>query len=376
MANKPTLKKGAKGPAVKVAQTTLNDRGYDVGDPDGVFGPRTEKAVKAYQNDGMNETIYPSAVDGILGPKTWARLDGASASGGATIAEGPVLGSGGATVVEAPTRVGLLMLFASKVNEDALRFLVLSLNREQAQFEYEFLPFEDDDEFLVPFFGDTPLSRERVQANAGTFTERFCEYLRNANTRWQLKEEPPVHFVLLTTATLRDNYYSVRTGNLSLIALGNWRRVMAPPSLIEFILTLLVQESVGAIAPRLSGSVHLGTKGCLFDFTPVVRDAREKVLHGFICSHCKALLAQDGFKALPEQLEHVLDGKWLGTPGDPGSPAGIAFNLGYDLFVTKGLRATPWESFRGVLQQEGATQIVRAVGVVIVALLVVVLGLK
>jgi peptidoglycan hydrolase-like protein with peptidoglycan-binding domain len=65
----PTIKKGSKGDAVKLAQNRLNMRWYDPGPIDGIFGPKTAKAVRWYQRDRNLDD------DGIIGPKTWARLD-------------------------------------------------------------------------------------------------------------------------------------------------------------------------------------------------------------------------------------------------------------------------------------------------------------
>ena len=57
-----------KGDAVKLAQQLLEDYGYSLGPIDGDFGVNTENAVKQFQTD------YGLAVDGIVGPKTWAML--------------------------------------------------------------------------------------------------------------------------------------------------------------------------------------------------------------------------------------------------------------------------------------------------------------
>lgn len=64
----PLVKKGATGDAVKMLQQLLKDWGYNPGPIDGIFGTKTQKAVKEFQNDLNLE------VDGIAGPITWAML--------------------------------------------------------------------------------------------------------------------------------------------------------------------------------------------------------------------------------------------------------------------------------------------------------------
>jgi peptidoglycan hydrolase-like protein with peptidoglycan-binding domain len=71
----PTIKVGSKGAAVKLAQTRLNARGYAAGTADGLFGNLTRNAVKSYQADRAQHTVAPLQSDGVVGPKTWARLD-------------------------------------------------------------------------------------------------------------------------------------------------------------------------------------------------------------------------------------------------------------------------------------------------------------
>ena len=68
----PILRKGSKGEYVMLLQTKLIMLGYDLGSygADGDFGTKTLDAVKKFQrNHGLT-------VDGIVGPATWAVLDG------------------------------------------------------------------------------------------------------------------------------------------------------------------------------------------------------------------------------------------------------------------------------------------------------------
>jgi peptidoglycan hydrolase-like protein with peptidoglycan-binding domain len=65
----PTLKKGSTGNPVRRAQKRLTLASYDTGGVDGIFGAKTESGVKTFQGD------QSLAVDGIVGPATWAKID-------------------------------------------------------------------------------------------------------------------------------------------------------------------------------------------------------------------------------------------------------------------------------------------------------------
>ena len=62
------LRKGSRGDAVKRVQQLLVERGYNPGVVDGIFGPRTEIAVLAFQEAATLR------VDGLVGPSTRTAL--------------------------------------------------------------------------------------------------------------------------------------------------------------------------------------------------------------------------------------------------------------------------------------------------------------
>jgi peptidoglycan hydrolase-like protein with peptidoglycan-binding domain len=78
------IQPGSTGPDVKLAQERLNQRGATLA-TDGIFGPLTENAVRAYQTarsipappapPGPFALNWPLIVDGIVGNETWGRLD-------------------------------------------------------------------------------------------------------------------------------------------------------------------------------------------------------------------------------------------------------------------------------------------------------------
>lgn len=63
------LRKGDSGNCVRWVQYMLVNHGYHI-DVDGIFGPKTDEAVRAFQADNP-----PLAVDGIVGPATRAKLE-------------------------------------------------------------------------------------------------------------------------------------------------------------------------------------------------------------------------------------------------------------------------------------------------------------
>ena len=70
LAARPTsiLKRGSKGKDVEFLQERLNSLGYDLA-VDGVYGPKTEAAVRAFQKDNKIDS------DGVVGNDTWSAID-------------------------------------------------------------------------------------------------------------------------------------------------------------------------------------------------------------------------------------------------------------------------------------------------------------
>lgn len=98
--DQPNLRRGSRGPSVRRLQSALVRAGYEVS-VDGVFGSRTESAVRAFQ-----QTAGLTA-DGVVGPATWQRLGEAPAPAptpaGSSTAHGPDIALGTLTL-QAPGR--------------------------------------------------------------------------------------------------------------------------------------------------------------------------------------------------------------------------------------------------------------------------------
>lgn len=66
--SRPVLRRGNRGAPVRELQDRLRAHGFDPGPIDGDFGPRTEQAVRAFQQArGLQ-------IDGVVGPQTWKAL--------------------------------------------------------------------------------------------------------------------------------------------------------------------------------------------------------------------------------------------------------------------------------------------------------------
>jgi peptidoglycan hydrolase-like protein with peptidoglycan-binding domain len=71
-----TVRQGSVGPAVRAVQDQINFRNNKDGHTltvDGIFGPKTAAAVRAFQR-AMSIEVPGFAVDGIVGPQTWQAL--------------------------------------------------------------------------------------------------------------------------------------------------------------------------------------------------------------------------------------------------------------------------------------------------------------
>jgi peptidoglycan hydrolase-like protein with peptidoglycan-binding domain len=80
---RPVLKRGDCEPVVLVLQKVLATHGFEAGSEDGLFCPKTERAVMAFQRAKGLEA------DGIVGPKTWNAL-GAKPPPPLPVVQGPV----------------------------------------------------------------------------------------------------------------------------------------------------------------------------------------------------------------------------------------------------------------------------------------------
>ena len=276
-----------------------------------------------------------------------------------------------------PARVGVILGDLGKLNIAALKYLIVHLNTLQTSIEFELLAIDPADPLLTSLRHGRVVDRNLCRSMLPAFSERIVQQLAIEQQQYDLADKSmPQGFVVISLARFSDEHYGLKNDEVQIQALGDWDGRMSPPSIFEFIVTLLMRQSASFVAPSVSKSVHLGTKGCLFDFTADLSDARYKALQSYVCSLCRKRLKSNGAINLADDLVRVLDSKWLGVSSDPNCPAGIVAKLGYDLFLTKGIKPTVWEMLRALLRDEVTKEIIKIIGAVLLAALLLRLGFK
>jgi hypothetical protein len=279
--------------------------------------------------------------------------------------------------ISRPRRIGVIALPRPRLNEAALQTFVLAMNKEQTLIQFEFYKTELVHPALTTLSTKRKLvDKEQLESQLPDLAQQIRASLIESIKFHDVDEGIPEDYVIISQARFSDEHYVTRVAHLSVLALGNWRRMMSPPSLLEFVQVLLVREALALVSPELADMYHLGTKSCLMDFTPDLSDARQKVLYGYVCDYCAARLRDCGPPQLLNTVTHLIDRAWLGSPTDPRSPAGIAANLGADLFIVKGLRATTRERLIAIFSEEGVRQVTVAIGLVVAAVAIFFLGIK
>lgn len=278
---------------------------------------------------------------------------------------------------QAPARVGVILADLKNLNITALKYLVVHLNTLQSSIEFEFLAPAPDDPVLFLLGQKEDVDREKCRGMLPSFRERITRQFEQEQAEYDLADRSlPTNFAVISLAKFSDEHYGLKSGPVQVQALGNWERSMAPPSILEFIVVLLMRQAASFVVPSMGKSFHLGTKGCLFDFTADLGEARYKALQSFVCSVCCERMKEAGAVNLADDLTRVLDLKWLGAPSDPHCPSGIVAKLGYNLFLTKGIEPTLWENVRSILRDEATKEAIKLIFAILLAAVLLRLGLK
>ena len=239
---------------------------------------------------------------------------------------------------DTPVRIGVLIAPLGAGDDSlALKYLLLHQNTLQRSFKFHLLPVPDD-VLIHRLTHDQKPDRQQLEDAMPQFVQRYRQTLHEFAIGYDLQPESPFPIIILSTATFTDNYSLTSGDDWAIIALGNWHRVMAPPSILEFFLSLLVESSIDFACGDNFPNRHVTTTGCCFDFTAELADARFSVLSGFLCSDCISAISNAHSKQLASDAKLLLQKAWLGTVAAPSDVSVTAKKLGHDLFHTKGDR--------------------------------------
>ncbi len=276
---------------------------------------------------------------------------------------------------EYPVRIGVILTELGGLNSTALKYLILYQNTLQKTFQFELLPVPDSgDKFLGQLDSPVPIDREKIEKQMDAFVSRYKKWLEKQAEDFDITPTLPDGYVIMSTVKFDDNYFLTGNDELGVIALGHWKRYMAPPSIVEFFLNILIELSIdfacGEDVPR-----HLTTRGCVFDFTVSLDEARLAVLTGYVCESCRKIITSR-HERIYEDAKLLLQMNWLGDSSVPATAALTADKLGYDLFHTKGITPTFLERIRSSLEKEGLKALLQILAATIIAALLIWLGLK
>jgi hypothetical protein len=244
---------------------------------------------------------------------------------------------------------------------------VVLLNRMQKSVQYEIFDCPENDHYVRLL---EKLSIEGNQARGGleAFGSRLRESIQAGMKEYKLNQVMPDQLIVITGVTLDDEYYLIRKGLTTLLALGQWNSHMAPPSLAEFLQLLLLRAPFTALQKETWGSRHFGSRGCINDFTANLEYARLMALSGVgVCHDCEEALKRDGFPNAAREIRRIARHRWRGAKSSPGTPANVMARLGYDLYLTKGFESSWLEKIKAAVTEGVTSEVIKIVFAILIA---------
>lgn len=209
--------------------------------------------------------------------------------------------------MQASERRKVSIIFLSKLNLDklSLKFLVLTLNKIQQCFEFEFPK--------VPEYASETLNYN----DASIPLSDFAKWVREKGIDGD-------YFIGIMEGSIGKNWFWGSNGVFATITTRNWEKYFAPPSVHEYILHCIV--SVLAVMSDKTGVIrsHHPTRGCCLDYTILKEEDRVDIILGYICDDCKSKIKEKMGEAFLECITKMNTFDWLGEVGEVGS---VAYNL-------------------------------------------------
>jgi hypothetical protein len=202
-------------------------------------------------------------------------------------------------------KVSVFFLTKANVDELGLKFLILSLNKIQTCFEFEFPEIDNYPLTLENFSNpDTPLLKF-----AGITTEK------------NLKAD---YFIGIVNIRIGKNWFWAKKGNFGIITTVDWKKNYSPPSVLEFVIHSIT--SLLALMSDKSDTLdtHEPTRGCFLDYMRSKDENRVDTTLGYICDYCKAEIVSKLGKEYLDCFMQINSLAWIGDVKELNS---VSYNL-------------------------------------------------
>lgn len=204
-----------------------------------------------------------------------------------------------------PKKVAVIFLNKPNLDELSLKFLVLSLNKVQQCFEFEF-----------PEIDEYPMAKKDY-VDAGIALLDFSKVVEE-------RKFDSDCFIGIVAGSIGKNWFWGCAGKFAVITTEDWKKRFAPPSVQEYLIHSIV--SVLIIMSDQSETIksHHPTRGCCLDYTVLKEEDRADIALGYICSDCKSRIREKIGEIYLECFEKINSMGWLGEVSEKGT-------LAYDL---------------------------------------------
>jgi hypothetical protein len=107
-------------------------------------------------------------------------------------------------------RIGIIQCI-TELDDAALRYLILAMNSLQTSFQFEFVPFDKKEEFLMPLLTNDAIDRPAPKRMA-EFYKKERQHFQQLAEAYKQSDEAPDSFQIISAASFRDNegYSAVR----------------------------------------------------------------------------------------------------------------------------------------------------------------------
>ena len=268
-------------------------------------------------------------------------------------------------------KVALVLGNKPDFNEYALKYFILSLNKNQNTYEFYF-----------------PYIKKFELADGKEDPQNWINSLRH--TLLGTKANFDYYIIIIQNRLMKDYFaYPDKIG--AVITTYHWQKKYSPPSLFEYLISSIYYSLIySQKKPSISISsnnntsssfdVHDDTRGCYADAATDRNDNRIDVAMGYICDyHKEIIISFYGIDYFNETMK-ILERKWIGNLDDKNS---IAYNLkhyfNFNINRDSGFNKTLWENIRGKFYDIPGSllsEAFKAIVLALIALLLVWLGIK